>query len=261
MIIAQLTDTHLRARSSEDALGAARAENLRRCVADIGRQSPTPRIVIHTGDMTDRGKADEFAHAREILEHLDIPWYVIPGNRDGRDGLRRAFADHDYLPGDDGFLSYTLEDYPVRVVALDSIDARSPMGNVCEARLAWLDTALASEPEKPTILVMHHPPFDVAADHPFSFHDKGETDALSAVVIGHRQVVRVLCGHVHRPVRTPWGGTIGSTMPSVAADLRKGPALEAADGLPVGDSPVYAIHTIGHGGRLESALQVVRTGG
>ena len=209
--------------------------------------------------MTERGKADEFAHAREILERLDIPLYVIPGNRDGRGGMRRAFADHDYLPRGGGFMSYTLEHYPVRLVALDSLEAGSPMGHVCEARLAWLDTALASQADRPTILIMHHPPFEVAADHPFAFHDKASADALSTVVSEHRQVIRVLCGHVHRPGQVSWGGTIASTTPCVAGDLRKGPDLQGADGQPVDGSPVYEIHTVRPDGRIESTLQVVRT--
>jgi 3',5'-cyclic AMP phosphodiesterase CpdA len=258
MIIAQITDTHLRAKSSDDIEGAARAENLRRCIADIGSRSPAPQIAIHTGDMTERGKAAEFAHAREILERLDIPLYIIPGNRDGRDGMRRAFADHDYLPRDAGFLSYAFEDYPVRLVALDSIDEESPMGQICETRLAWLNTTLARQPDKPTLLIMHHPPFDVAADHPFAFEDRASANALSSVVSKHRQVVRVLCGHVHRSAQVAWGGTIGSTTPCVAGDLRKGPGLEGGDGQPVNGCAVYEIHTLLPEGRLESTLRVLR---
>jgi 3',5'-cyclic AMP phosphodiesterase CpdA len=215
-------------------------------------------VVIHTGDMTERGKAEEFAHAREILDALDIPLFVLPGNRDGREGMRLAFADHDYLPGGEGFLNYAIEDHPVRIVALDSIDVGSPMGLVCDTRLAWLDATLASSPRKPTILAMHHPPFDVAADHPFAFHDRANADALSDVVSRHRQVVRVLCGHVHRPRQVAWGGTIGSTTPCVAGDLRKGPDLEGTDGRPVNGTPVYETHTVHPQGMLESALQVVR---
>lgn len=258
MIIAQLTDTHLRAKDAGDAEGTARAEGLRRCVAHIGTRSPRPGIVIHTGDMTERGRPAEFAHAREILDALGVPLYVVPGNRDGRDAMRRAFADHGYLPGGDGFLSYVVEDYPVRIVALDSLDAGSPMGEVCETRLAWLQRTLAREPARPTILAMHHPPFEVATDHPFAFHARADAEALSRVVSRHAQVVRVLCGHVHRPGTVAWGGTVGSTAPCVAGDLRKGPLLRSPDGAPVHEAPVYELHTVDAKGRLASAMQVVR---
>lgn len=258
MIIAQITDTHLRAKSCADSEGAARAENLRRCVADIANVTPRPQIAIHSGDMTERGRDEEFAHARDILAQLDIPLYVIPGNRDARAGMRRAFADGGYLPQDGEFLNYTVEHHPVRLVALDSTDGQSPMGIVCEARRAWLCAELERQPNKPTVLVMHHPPFPVAADHPFAFNDQANADALAAVVSKHRQVVRLLCGHVHRPAEVAWGGTIGSTLPCVAGDLRKGPGLESEDGRPVDDSPVYAIHTVRSDGAFESTLRILR---
>jgi 3',5'-cyclic AMP phosphodiesterase CpdA len=170
--------------------------------------------------------------------------------------MRQGFADHGYLPRG-GFLNYVIDEHPIRIVALDSIDVGSPMGVVCDARLAWLDSALASAPEKPTVLAMHHPPFVVAADHPFAFQDHANADALSDVVSRHRQVVRVLCGHVHRPRQVPWGGTIGSTSPCVAGDLRKGPMLEGLDGRPVDGSPVYDAHTVHASGRIDTALQIV----
>ena len=37
MVIAQISDTHILAKSSDQAVGAARAENLQRCIADINR--------------------------------------------------------------------------------------------------------------------------------------------------------------------------------------------------------------------------------
>ncbi len=53
MIIAQISDTHILARSSDQAVGASRADNLRRCVADINRQGVD--VVVHTGDSVQDG--------------------------------------------------------------------------------------------------------------------------------------------------------------------------------------------------------------
>src|SRR3954466_10490844 len=47
MILAQITDTHILAKTSDDPAGASRAENLRRCVADINARGV--EAVIHTG--------------------------------------------------------------------------------------------------------------------------------------------------------------------------------------------------------------------
>ena len=56
MIISQLTDTHVLALSSAQPLARRRAEDLRRCVADINRLKPLPDAVIHTGDVTHEGE-------------------------------------------------------------------------------------------------------------------------------------------------------------------------------------------------------------
>jgi hypothetical protein len=37
---------------------------------------------------------------------------------------------------------------------------------------------------------------------------------MERVVLRHRQVVRVTCGHIHRPIYVAWAGTIASTSPS-----------------------------------------------
>src|SRR5882762_4144952 len=59
--------------------------------------------------------------------------------------LPAAFAADGYLPAD-GFLQYAIEDYPVRLVALDTLVPGEGGGLLCGERLAWLDQALASAP-------------------------------------------------------------------------------------------------------------------
>ena len=86
MLIAQISDTHILEKSSDQAVGASRAENLRRCIADINRHGVD--LVIHTGDSVQNGEAEEYAHLREILADLEAPLYLIPGNRDRHGALR-----------------------------------------------------------------------------------------------------------------------------------------------------------------------------
>ena len=113
MRIAQISDTHILAKSADRAVGASRADDLRRCVADINRQGVD--AVLHTGDSVHHGMAEEYAHLREILAELQAPLFLIPGNRDGHAALRAAFNDLSYLPRDGDLLHYAVEDYPVRL--------------------------------------------------------------------------------------------------------------------------------------------------
>ncbi len=141
MVIAQISDTHILARSSDKAVSASRAENLRRCVADINQQGVD--VVIHTGDSVQHGLAEEYEHLREILADLEAPLLIAPGNRDRRGALRAAFDDAPYMPKNGDFLHYAVDDFPVRLIGLDSVAAGERKGVFCARRLAWLEQTLA----------------------------------------------------------------------------------------------------------------------
>ncbi len=249
MVIAQISDTHILARSSDQAVAAPRADNLRRCIADINRQGVD--VVVHTGDSVHHGTAEEYAHLREILADLEAPLLLIPGNRDRHGALSAAFGHLSYLPRNGDFFHYAVEDYPLRLVALDSVAAGERKGVFCARRLAWLEETLAREPGRPTVLFVHHPPFDIAGHYVGGYRRPRDARDLAAVVSRHPQVERLLCGHVHILHRAQWGGTVATTMPSVAVDLRKG-----ADGT-IEAAPSYLLHVASGAGGLVSHTRVV----
>lgn len=249
MIIAQISDTHILERASDDAHAAPRAESLRRCVADINRRAVD--AVIHTGDSVHHGSANEYAHLCEILGELKAPLFLTPGNRDRHNGIRAAFEHLRYLPRSGDFFHYVIDNYPVRLVALDSVSAGERKGVFCEERRAWLDATLAQKPDQPTILFIHHPPFDVGDHYVGGYRKMRDAEELAAVVCRHPQVERLLCGHVHRFHRESWAGTTATIMPSVAVDLRKD--VDAA----LGDAPLYVLHRWSLEGGLQSEIQVV----
>lgn len=239
MIIAQIADTHLVSADAADPMYGARTENLRVCIADINSLDPRPDAVIHTGDMTQHGQAAEFAHARSLLDALEMPLYLTPGNRDGRAGMARAFESEGFMPPNCIFIHYAVETHSVRLVAVDSLaDDGSAKGDFCEARLAALDDTLAEAPDKPTALFLHHPPFDVpSAPDPFAYRRRQAAADLAAVVFRYPQVVRIFTGHMHRPCAATVGGVAASTVPSVAVDRRYGHYAPTMAG-----RPVYQVH-------------------
>ena len=106
MRIAQISDTHILPRASDDPVGASRAEDLRRCIADINRQAVD--AVVHTGDCVQHGTAEEYAHLREIVAELQAPLFLTPGNRDNQAALRAAFRQFTYFPSDGDLLHYAV---------------------------------------------------------------------------------------------------------------------------------------------------------
>ena len=225
MIIAQITDFHIRPRGKMAYRVVDTASCLAAAVAALAALEPRPDIVVGTGDLTDFGRPEEYALLRELLAPLPMPVYLIPGNHDERQAMRRAFAAEDYLPAE-GFLHYAVEEHAVRLVALDTVIPGEAGGMLCAERLAWLDRTLAAAPERPTVVIMHHPPFRTGIVHMDRMGLQGAR-RFAEVLARHKQAERVLCGHLHRPIEARIGPhAIASTAPStahqVALDLRPG---------------------------------------
>lgn len=222
MWIAQITDTHIKLPGRLAYGVVDTADFLRKAVDRLNIQEPRPDLVVITGDLVDAGDPREYAYLRQLLAPLKIPFIVVAGNHDERQALRAAFYDHDYLPST-GFLQYVIEDkYPLRIIGLDTLVPGSGAGELCADRLGWLNERLAEQPGKPTLILMHHPPFSCGIAHMEKVGLTG-IDALADVLYPHHQVKGVLCGHLHRNIFTTVGGRPVmcslSTAHQVALDL------------------------------------------
>ena len=218
MLIAQITDTHISTPGSVNDRYFRTPEHLERAVAHLNRLAPRPDVALATGDLVERGEPGEYARLRAILDRLAMPLYVIPGNHDSREGLSRAFADRGYLPTDGGFLHYTVEEWPVRLIGLDTQVPGQPGGRLCAERLAWLDARLGEAAARPTVVFMHHPPFVTGLQAMDAMGLEGK-DELAVVIRRHPQVERLVCGHVHRPMTRRFAGTVATTCPATAHQI------------------------------------------
>lgn len=235
MIIAQISDTHI---DVDGATAAARLGYLQRCVDDINHLDPQPDVVVHTGDLAHNGTPTDYREIARILCGLRAPFHVLAGNRDDRAALRAAFPAEHYLLPDTDFVQYRVEDYPVRLMALDTVSGHTNKGDFCEVRADSLRAALAEDATKPTVIFMHHPPFEVReSDYPMQFVSPEAIARIGDALSDQRQVVGAFCGHTHRFS----AGTIAevpvSSMPSVAVDLRLGDYPDD-----VQTTPLYRIH-------------------
>jgi 3',5'-cyclic AMP phosphodiesterase CpdA len=240
MIICQISDMHLMT-GGRLAYGVVdTAAYLKRCIAHILTLRQCPDAVIMTGDLVDSGKPEEYALLRELIAPLAMPVYLIPGNHDERDSLRTSFPDHAYLNQFPPFIQYAIEDHPLRIVAIDTVVPREDCGELCERRLAWLARTLAAQPKKPTLLLMHHPPFTTR----IGFMDEmglADPSALARIVERHPQVERVLCGHLHRPIQARFAGTLACTAPGTAHQITLDLARDAPGTFTL-EPPAYFVH-------------------
>ncbi|WES31532.1 phosphodiesterase [Varunaivibrio sulfuroxidans] len=223
MIIAQISDLHLRTDGHKlkgivDSVGALDA-----VVRHLNALEPRPDVVLATGDLANKAHVQDYETLEAMLRTLSMAFYVIPGNHDDRAMMRDVFAKDGYFPPDGKFLHYTVEDWPVRMIALDTKADRRDGGEMCPERLAWLDARLGEQPDRPTVVFMHHPPFKTGIGFMDKQHFDGAED-FEALIRRHPQVERIVAGHLHRTISKRFGGTVASVCSSsafqMALDLR-----------------------------------------
>ena len=216
MLICQLTDLHVRPAGKPANRVSETNMFTERAFRAVARLNPSPDVVVITGDLTDCGLDEEYANLNRLLRRfLPMPVFVIPGNHDRRGNFREGLK---HLPGvaaDPHYVQYTVDDYPVRLVMLDTLVPGAGHGELGPEQLEFLDQALAAAPDKPTIVGMHHPPFACGIAHMDRINLRNIPD-FAAIIARHHQVERIICGHHHRPIVARLAHAIASIAPSVA---------------------------------------------
>ena len=163
---------------------------------------------------------------------------MLTGNKDNRANLRAAFSACGYLVPDSEFIHYAINDYPVRLIALDTLSPGSNKGDFCRERVRRLIDMIDSETSKPIAVFTHHPPFEVTVG-PESLHfETAETMSGLRRALQHSgRVVAVFSGHVHRAAAGHVGSIPATVVPCIATTLRKGEY--PAD---MKRRPIYQVH-------------------
>lgn len=191
-IIAHISDLHIGA--SAKIRGEAPADNLRRALQTIARYAPD--AILATGDLANDERPEEYRELAAVLSDAPAPLYLVPGNHDNPALVRAYFPGHDYLPSA-APLSYCIDSFPIRIVAVDQTASGEVGGIFTPAHAHWLDAALCAAPDTPTIVALHHPPFSTH-DRLFDTIGLSGSDAFAEIISRHRQIARVVCGHHHR---------------------------------------------------------------
>jgi 3',5'-cyclic-AMP phosphodiesterase len=253
VLLAQLSDLHLGARW-EGVDPQPRLET----VIEAVRALPNPvDAAVVTGDISDSGSEADYLLARRLLEGLEAPVHVLPGNHDLRGPLRRAFE----LPGEgDDPVDYSADVGELRLVAFDSIVPGQDPGAFSPEQLSWLGRELGREPERPTLLAMHHPPLTTGLPEWDAINlAASERAALGEVVAHHPQLRAIVGGHLHRIGASALAGCPVLSAPSTYLQMLPDymPAdFEDDDAAVWTDPPGFALHVL-LDGELSSQVELL----
>lgn len=214
MLITHVTDTHIVPRGKQwlDNALTSTDKRLSQVVDYLNHLNPIPNVVIFTGDLTDDGSEDSYRYFRELVAPLKIPYFVIPGNHDSREGMRSVLSDQSYMP-EHGFIHYSIENDSLRLLCLDTLVEGEDYGQLCAARMSWLKEKL--QIAVPTFIFMHHPPCKVGMKL-FDTIGCVAPEEFYTLVANCPHLVGIATGHYHHLCVSSVGGKNCFLAPSVA---------------------------------------------
>ncbi|MGA7179292.1 MAG: phosphodiesterase [Thiobacillaceae bacterium] len=218
ILIAQISDIHLRLDGQLVEGRVDTAACLASCVERINSLPARPQLAIASGDLAETGNVGEYLHLKGLLARLAMPYVVMPGNHDLREGMRTVFGGTAALPAAAaGHLQYLVELPTLNLICLDTLDEGKESGWMCSDRLNWLHDTLNSH-KTPCLIILHHPPFDCGI--PGMDRIKlANARALADVLSEHYHVIGLSCGHVHRTAFTRWANLPACICPSPAHQI------------------------------------------
>jgi outer membrane protein assembly factor BamB/predicted phosphodiesterase len=178
-----ISDTHI---GSPD--GKAE-EDLRRTVADINEMKDLAFVVI-TGDITELGTNEQLKLAKQILDSLNIRYYIIPGNHDtgwsesGGLGFTKTFGDDKFQFDYNGIHFIACASGPY---------VRMSDGHVPRNAVNWMKGELGKINNDQPVIFLNHYPLDNGLDNWYEVIDLLKTKNTLIAICGH--------GHNNRPVQ------------------------------------------------------------
>lgn len=190
LLLVQLTDSHLFADAGKRLLGMQTQDSLRKVIELVLSEQPQIDMVLASGDISQDGSAESYAHFRRLCAVLPAPVRWIPGNHDELRPLEQASAGTDLLEP-------VIDLGNWRIVMLDSSIPGSVPGRLGDGQLALLERSLREAPERHHLVCLHHHPVCIgnAWMKPIGLRN---ADALFAVLDRYPQVRVLLWGHVHQ---------------------------------------------------------------
>lgn len=222
MLIAQISDPHIFGAGQLMEGRIDTAEHLGRALATLKDLRTPPEFVLLTGDLVNDGLAEQYEHLRNVLGDDLSKMIVVAGNHDDREGLRRCFPQLADVGSGGDELNYVVDrdgdGFAASIVVLDTTVPGEHGGSLNGQQLTWLAQQLESRRDRRVVIVQHHPPFKSGIGFMDHFGLSG-SEAEAHVIKQFTNVDAVLCGHLHRPASSAFGGTVAFASPSTAAQV------------------------------------------
>jgi hypothetical protein len=178
---ALVTDTHIG--------GTGADEDLIRTVDDINSIDSLAFVVV-SGDVTEFGSDDELRRAKAILDGLEKPWYIIPGNHDtkwsesGANSFRVIFGAEAFAFRHGDWLFLGTNSGP---------NMRMGPGQIPRENIVWLDSVLSVPANRELKVVsVNHYPLDEGLNNWYELTERLKRLDTRLALCGHGHTNRVM---------------------------------------------------------------------
>lgn len=177
-----ISDTHIGSPN-----GGAE-EDLRRTVRDINARKDIAFVVL-TGDITELGTNEEIKLAKQILDSLNVPWYIIPGNHDNGWSESGGVMFTTVFGSD----KFSFEYNGIRFLGCASGPyVRMSDGHVPRDAVNWLDKELKKVKKEQPVIFLNHYPADNGLDNWYEVTDRLRNYNTWAILCGHGHTNRAM---------------------------------------------------------------------
>jgi Icc protein len=189
--IIQITDSHLGPETSESLLGLNTDQSLDDVLQLIAREQPVIDQIVCTGDIASAGHDicyNRFVNT--LRRYFSAPLAWLAGNHDSA-----AMMAEVTMPNPPEMRQIVLGNW--LVLLLDSAVPGQVYGYLADTELEYLQRALAANPDKHLMIMLHHQPVPVGSAW-IDQYILRNADAFFGILDQHPQIKAVVWGHVHQ---------------------------------------------------------------
>jgi Icc protein len=189
--ILHLTDLHLHADPEFCLYGTNCRQNLLDVLVHVRAGKHVPELILITGDLTHDETKRGYEQLKSILDPLQIPTYVLPGNHDIPQ-LMEQTLNSEWISNQQRILLDAWQ-----IIMLNTRIENSEGGSLEESEFAFLQQCLDDQPDKHMLVCMHHQPVPVGSAWMDTMQVQN-SERLLQMLIHYPQVKAILWGHVHQ---------------------------------------------------------------
>ena len=212
--ILQITDTHLFAGETDTLLGINTLHSYHAVLDAIVKQQLPADLIVATGDLVQDQSTRAYQRFTDGIARLPAPCVWLPGNHDYQPSMAQELAAAGISPSKQVLLGDQWQ-----ILLLDSQVQSVPHGELSDDQLIWLDNCLAQQPDRHTVVMLHHHPLASGCTW-LDQHSLRNSHLLAEVLTRYQNIEGILCGHIHQDLDVMWNGIHMLATPSTCVQFK-----------------------------------------